>query len=333
MKEKLEALASIIADYREGEIPKPDADHVGKWIAQFDPEEQEPLLDELCHVWSGLYLSKEKARRRLATLIAPGGLAGANPKAFWSGVSVLDIQQNGESQRELNKLLDAELKRATGLTLDKCGGTGTFAYLDDVLFTGFRLGNDIEAWLPSAPAEARVHVCLFGYHTFGREKAEERLKRVIAAAGKRIEIVFTKGAVALENHRQNRTFADVLWPTELPPEAEGFDQGDYPFLPRKPVNHTGRFSSDARRHVMEQAFLKAGFRIRSFPENPSASLRPLGFGPFAVGFGSLVLTWRNCPNNAPLALWWGDPTKPSSHPLSKWYPLVPRRTYGGDDDL
>lgn len=324
MKAKLEALAALISDYREGEIPKPDAEHVRRWIAQFDAEEREPLLDELCHIWSGLYLSKDKARRRLRRMIGHEGLGGADPKRFWSGVTVLDIQQDGDSQREINQLFAEELQRTTGLTVERCGGTDTFVYLDDVLFTGFRVGNDLEAWLESAPTNARVHVCLFGYHTFGREKAEERLKGAVAASGKRIEIVFAKGAIAFENRRQNRTFADVLWPTELPPEAEGFDQGDYPFLPRKPVNHTARFSSDAQRHIMEQALLKAGLRICNRSKKQSASLRPLGFGRFAVGFGALPLTWRNCPNNAPLALWWS---------VNGWYPLVPRKTYGNDGDI
>jgi hypothetical protein len=35
-----------------------------------------------------------------------------------------------------------------------------------------------------------------------------------------------------------------------------------------------------------------------------------------LGFGSLIVTFRNCPNNTPLALWAGDP----------WYPLFPRIT-------
>jgi hypothetical protein len=35
-----------------------------------------------------------------------------------------------------------------------------------------------------------------------------------------------------------------------------------------------------------------------------------------LGFGSLIVTFRNCPNNAPLALWAGDP----------WHPLFPRTT-------
>jgi hypothetical protein len=91
------------------------------------------------------------------------------------------------------------------------------------------------------------------------------------------------------------------------------------------------FSSEQGRQALEQGFLKAGMKIRSFSADPSAALKPLGFGPFGVGFGSLFLSYRNCPNNAPLALWWGDPSKPRTHPFSKWLPLVPRKTYGGDD--
>jgi hypothetical protein len=34
-----------------------------------------------------------------------------------------------------------------------------------------------------------------------------------------------------------------------------------------------------------------------------------------LGFGSTIVTFRNCPNNAPLAFWAGDP----------WYPLFPRK--------
>jgi hypothetical protein len=35
-----------------------------------------------------------------------------------------------------------------------------------------------------------------------------------------------------------------------------------------------------------------------------------------LGFGSLIVTFRNCPNNAPLAFWVDSP----------WYPLFPRTT-------
>ncbi len=51
--------------------------------------------------------------------------------------------------------------------------------------------------------------------------------------------------------------------------------------------------------------------------NLGESQRPLGHTSLeALGFGSMIVTFRNCPNNAPLALWVGAP----------WYPLFPRTT-------
>ena len=44
------SIASTIADYRQGEITTPDADHVERWITQFDAAVQEPMLAELDHV-------------------------------------------------------------------------------------------------------------------------------------------------------------------------------------------------------------------------------------------------------------------------------------------
>lgn len=87
------------------------------------------------------------------------------------------------------------------------------------------------------------------------------------------------------------------------------------------------FSSEDGRQLLERELLLAGMQIRSISQNPSPAIRPLGLSPFGVGFGSMIATYRNCPNNAPLALWWGDPKAHSSHPFSHWYPLMQRRTY------
>jgi hypothetical protein len=86
------------------------------------------------------------------------------------------------------------------------------------------------------------------------------------------------------------------------------------------------FSSPAAREVVERTFMRAGAYIVSLPANPKVQMRPLGYEYLeSLGFGSVVVTYRNVANNCPLALWWGDPSKPPSHPLSKWYPLFPRR--------
>lgn len=86
------------------------------------------------------------------------------------------------------------------------------------------------------------------------------------------------------------------------------------------------FSSSQARQVVERAFLEAGCHIKSLPQNGRWRIRPLGDEYFeSLGFGALVVTHRNAPNNGPLALWWGDSNQPPSHPLRQWFPLFPRK--------
>lgn len=100
----------------------------------------------------------------------------------------------------------------------------------------------------------------------------------------------------------------------------------FPFEPRQAIAAvTAPFSSEAGRQILESEFLIAGAKIRAMSENPKPSMRPLGFSPFGIGFGAMIATYRNCPNNCPLAVWWGDP-KATSGALH-WYPLLPREGY------
>lgn len=79
----------------------------------------------------------------------------------------------------------------------------------------------------------------------------------------------------------------------------------------------GLFSGENGRGLVEQEFLKAGVGIRDQSPYLTKYQRPLGNSVLeTLGFGSMIVTYRNCPNNAPLALWAGDP----------WYPLFPRKT-------
>ena len=48
--ELLGSIASTIADYRQGEIAAPDADHVDTWITQFDASVQTQILSEIDHI-------------------------------------------------------------------------------------------------------------------------------------------------------------------------------------------------------------------------------------------------------------------------------------------
>jgi len=329
MKDKLKALASLIADHRAGEVARPTAEHVARWVNQFDADEQEPLLDELLRVWPAFDLKRDVFEDFLRKKLVDPALVGSDPAAFWARANVLDIQLRGGSQRAMRELLAPLLLQATGLSLNLCGGGDRFVYLDDILFTGDRIERDLVAWLPNAPPGAHVDIVIFAAHSYGRYQLEEKLKELSRTAGEAITFMLRPEHV-LENRRSYRDDADVLWPASLPEGADRFTAGATGFVPRVPGRTSALFPSEPRRHVLEQALLKAGLKIVGFSRDPAPMVRPLGYGPFGVGFGSLLLTYRNCPNNAPLAFWWGDPTKPSWHPFSKWYPLVPRKSYGDD---
>ena len=76
------------------------------------------------------------------------------------------------------------------------------------------------------------------------------------------------------------------------------------------------FSSEEGRDVLEQELLVAGAKIRDLCPQLNKYQRPLGNMILeTLGFGSTIVTFRNCPNNAPLAFWAGNP----------WYPLFERK--------
>ena len=326
----LVSIADTIKDYREGEIVQPTPDHVGRWIGQFDNTVQIPLLREMDYVLKRTYFSKSYVSRFFEKRV------GNNLHDFWQNATILDIQKRGHSQTEIRELFGQALKRKYGLNIDKCGSrSGAFIYLDDALFTGARIGADVSDWIANGPDKATLYIIVIASHRYGEWKCSISLSRAVREARKEIDFRF-RPAIRLENRRRYRNSSEVLWPTVLPgdDDLQNYVQSEtrYPFEPRQPGGRSSKniFSSENGRQLLEKELLLAGIRIRAFCANPSQSMRPLGFGSFNIGFGSTIVTYRNCPNNCPLALWWGDPNASPYHPFSKWYPLLPRKTHSQD---
>jgi hypothetical protein len=320
----LQAIASTIADYRAGEIPAPTPLHVDRWIKQFAGPVQEPILAEIEHVLARTYVPKAKVESFLAMVVSNAKIAGNDPSTFWRGVTFLDIQGGGHSQRDMLALFSNALQAQCGFSVAQCGGSTstTFVYLDDVIFTGNRVLKDITGWINStAPATAHVHVITMGLHSGGQFYAKGRIDSAARAAGKSITLTWWR-AVEIEDRNAYTDTSDFLRPTIIPsdPPTQAYVQrlGYAPTL-RKPGHVGGRsfFSSEQGRHMLEQEFLKTGVHIRSICPNLGIYQRPLGNMVLkTTGFGSMLVTFRNCPNNAPLALWAGNP----------WYPLFARKT-------
>ena len=336
----LASIATTTADYREGDLPAPTPQHVGRWIDQFDAGVQLPILREVDHVLKQTYISRATVKDFFTSLLSHEKITGGNPAAFWSQAHILDIQQNGQSQTHIRGIFGEALHEKLGLDVNTCGRPGgAFIYLDDVIFSGGRVTTDLSAWLrDAAPDNSVVHVLVMATHRLGEWQSENRIKEVAKASGKAIELHIW-AAVRLENRMRYRDSSDVLWPAAVPddPQVAAYlaQQGRFPLQTRVAGNGKSdlEFTSEEGRQLLEREFLRAGVRIRGFCQNPNPIMRPLGFSSFGVGFGSTIVTYRNCPNNAPLALWWGDPNAHHNHPFSRWYPLLQRRTYEREVNL
>jgi|SRR5450830_1274 len=334
MSERDDLLVSVaheIRTYRKGDLPEPTAEHVDRWLHQFTAAQQLPFLREFEHVIKQTFITQKNVKDFLRTLVNNAKLAGADPAAYWTSANFLSIQQNGQSQKEMLNLFSKCLKDECGLDLNECGDEGgDFIYLDDVMFSGNRVGNDLEGWIVNyAPQSAKIHVVVAALHSGGSYLVDKRLKSVVEQSGKKIAIKYWR-ALEIENRKWYKNSSGVLWPTAVPnvPEVQAYMAlpANFPFEPRQSSTATIEpFSSEAGRQVLENEFLIAGAKIRAMSESPKQSMRPLGFSPFGVGFGSMISTYRNCPNNCPLALWWGDPEVNSG--ALHWYPLLQREGY------
>jgi hypothetical protein len=324
-----EALAKVLYDYREGDVGRPSSKHIEMWLSQFEESEakKDVILSELHHVLEQTYVPRKQALKFLSGLIKPNKLAGENPCDFWRSANLLRIQKRGNSQNEMLELFVAELKSRCQID-DNCGSKeGPLIYLDDALFSGNRIVDDFRAWMPNAPTPAVVHIVVMAVHTAGEFNVKKQVQGLCADHGKRINVNIWR-LETFENRSNAGPAADMLRLKKFPEDEqskafiEEYGQGKGPALLRPgDAQSTSQFySSEENRDLLERMFWKWGLEVRRRCPNLKVTHRPLGYtstnSANKLGFGSIFVSFRNCPNNCPLVLWAGDP----------WYPLLPRKT-------
>ena len=319
----LNSIVQTIGDYRQGQIARITEQHVEKWLAQFEGDNQDGILAELDHVFQKTYITKQRATKFLTELVVNPKLAGADPCAFWQTSHLLTLQTAGNSQRDLLELFASPLRDQCGLEISDCGDeNGAYIYLDDVIFTGNRVKNDIVEWVKGeAPKQGRLDIVVMAFHWGGQYYAETKIQEACKTSGKQIKTTWWS-ILRLEDRKTYTNDSDVLRPKALPdvPLAKPYEESlTYPpaYRTGHKVGENGFFSSPEGRNLLEQELLIAGLRVREMCPNLNKYQRPLGNMLLeSLGFGSLVVTYRNCANNCPLALWAGHP----------WLPLFQRRT-------
>lgn len=334
----LTQVAEKISAYRPGEIPVPDKQHVDRWLSQFTPKNQLPLLRELNHLLGCSFLDKSDTEDFITSLINRKPPSNEDQKNYWKGINFLSIQLYGESQKELLKIVNKTLQEQFSLSTEECGiGSDKYLYIDDILFSGGRVQQDIREWVNNkAPSEAKIEICLIAAYTLGLHETQRAISRIIRDSGKNIKVSYNH-KITIENRKSYNTNSQVFWPI-LPQEDPTINdyitqlKSEYPPVTRGTRKEIlAPFLSEEGRQTLENEFLLAGIKICQKIENPTEILKPLGFSRYGIGFGSTIITYRNCPNNCPLALWWGDP-EAETGPLN-WYPLLPRKTYNKIPDF
>ena len=176
------------------------------------------------------------------------------------------------------------------------------------------------------PQGATLHVVVIAMHSSARYWISKHQRMVEFIGKRKLTLKYHRPYIEFETRKNWHDGNGMLLPTDvLRPDEHNQRNRDQ--------RDSRLFSNVEGRQLLEDQFLQAGTEIRKFAENPSPQLKPLGYHQFEPGFGSLLVTYRNCPNNCPLALWYGDPSYPSTHPLGRWYPLLPRKTYTPDEKL
>lgn len=320
----------IIADYRNGDNIYLDEDHINKWLNQFNSDVQLPIIRELSHILENVYFSKSRIINILNNIVFSNNICGDNIKSFWENVTILNIQKGGTSQKdilyEIFNILHSKLNiNKINNNLSRC-----LVYIDDFLYHGNRIYRDIEELIPYLEDNTFIHIIVIGQYKYGAYNTNKRLIKLINQYNKKIEFKIWR-CIEFENTQFNLDQIDTYYPTKIPDDyiINNILRNDkYPFKPRRDNVYKGKiFNNEDDRKIIEEQFLLAGSHIISLCNNPHQSLRPMGISGYGLGFGSPIVTYRNCPNNSPLALWWGSEDYDYNHPLNKWYPLFPRKTY------
>lgn len=326
---KIEKLAEILKDYRASELLNPKKDNIKLWLNQFSSENQEIILDEMINICNKLYVTEIEIDDFLKALVSNEKLTNNDPKLFWSNVSLLNIQQNGNSQNIM-------IERFKKIIFDKIGvkvaindnTKNNYTYVDDFLFTGNRLYQDITKNF-DVKTNVKINIIYIGYFKQGQYYYKNKLIKDF----KNIDFHFWR-MIELENTTNCQNQSYILWPVEdikknidvanFLNSYKDKDQTIYRNIdqPKCYYCESGNiFSSEYNRQILEKEFTLAGLKIIN--KIGGSYWKPLGFSPFNnLGFGAMVFSYRNCPNNTPLCLWWGD--WENNH---IWYPLLQRKTY------
>lgn len=339
----IHSIVQTVADFRENEIASIDSAHVIRWIDQFpvDQSTKSIIIFETDRLLKHYYCSKRKAIDLILAFLMLRRTTSNVTKDWISDINFLQIQRYGESQIKTIEMIDGILSERYGFKTSNCGGSNRFVYVDDCIYSGNRLLNDIIEWIEnSAPPGASLIIFCLAAHTRGLEYAHKKITKF--AKLKRISIEPPHIGIKINNSMSQNSPVEFLWPKYRVVyddrtyryyqtirdriEEKGINLSRTSIFRSREIPHKEVvFSSSTARDIVEQIFLHVGagfvfdyIQTRKPDSDVCALVRPLGFDKLeSFGFGSFFITYRNIANNCPLAFWWEQ---------GGWIPLFHRKT-------
>ena len=331
------SISQMVGDYEVGDQITPRG--VDRWVNQFKPDVQLIMLSEIDHILRASYVSRNKMEHFIKDVANLKFVSGnPEPAEFWQSAKLLDSYQAGGSQATLNGMLRAEVREQFRIEIGENPEAGSsYIYIDDCIYSGVTVLRDIQDWYAGHEPPPGSTVTIVARSCYSESRWwEDQLRQNVPV---QFDI---KRMYSILNGPPTRQ--DVIWPDattygEFASEISAFTLNDSrAFAPRqnsaKPAGKI--FRSENGRQLLEGALLKTGFELSQSTHfgngriiNPKLRF-PLGFssGNFGLGFGAMNITYRNCPNTVPLAMWCD---------IDGWFPLFKRRynqaDYGNRESL
>ena len=325
-------IATLISDYRKTELPAQlDANHVRRWISQFDKTEQQVVLQETFHVLTRNYYKIERIHCFLRQVV--DRLAESAPLDQYVFV---DVQKQGVSQKLIYQQIDVDYRSRGFECIHKSEDfgehPGKFVYVDDGLYTGKRSKGDLLPLIEKLPANSTLYVFYMLVYSNGYSYWSGRITECGRERG--ITVVFDYGKMLGNDRNNDHASVDIVWPSRdcrRLDEVQQYEKqlretGKAHFIYSHEVSEESQslFSSGEAGKRVSEIFLKYGLKLTNAIRKPT--FRPLGFDRApSFGFGSFCATDWNISNTCPLVLWWGDMEDPNRM-VGSWYPLLPRRS-------
>ncbi|WP_413741648.1 hypothetical protein ACL2XO_23690 [Sodalis sp. RH15] len=337
-----EQIAEILVDYELAPPGGMNTAHVGRWVEQFEESDQLFVLEQTLALLRNAYICRNDYLEKIDDI-----LSVENNRRIILESAFFNIQEanRGTSQSDLLELLETQAEEFDGLDIVTLSRTSTcqrvtqfnkFIYFDDVCFSGSKALNDI-SWVVEHfdLSDVTIRVCFLGTHRYATYMLETTLARRFQGRNI-ILIIKEKGFLKTrENRLKYSSSSEVFWLRKNGIVLPDWIQNPEIYTSREGCERTHFEANDiflnmADRYRFEYALTKAGFYILHQSQNPAQILKPLGFSTFpGLGFGGTIFTYRNCPNNTPLAFWWGryEHDGIPNWALDCWYPLMRRTGY------